>query len=67
MPVTKSRNGMHDFSTLDQTNTTGFLFGDDEEQSSDFKTILQMTATDDNFPVLYSQKFPHKVSSSNCF
>jgi hypothetical protein len=67
MPVTKSRNGMQDFSALDQTDTTGFLFrGEDEEHSSDFKAILQMTATDDNFPVLLN-KFPHKVSCLECF
>jgi hypothetical protein len=51
MPVTKSRNGMHDLS-LDQTNTARFLFGDDEEQLSDAKSFLQMNATDDNFPIL---------------
>lgn len=53
MPVTKSRNGMHEMLSLDQTNTTRFLFGDDEaSQSPDMKSYLQINATDDNFPIL---------------
>jgi hypothetical protein len=53
MPVTKSRNGMHEMLSLDQTNTTRFLFGDDDIPStSDPKSYLQMHATDDNFPIL---------------
>jgi hypothetical protein len=62
MPVTKSRNGLPDLS-LDQTNTTRFLFGDDEEHLSDPKSFLQMNATDDNFPILVR----HKVSSSQVY
>jgi hypothetical protein len=63
MPVTKSRNGMHEILSLDQTNTTRFLFGDDEDQTSDLKSYLQMNATDDNFPILIRRdEFPHKVS-----
>jgi hypothetical protein len=53
MPVTKTRNGMPDMLSLDQTNTARFLFGDDELLSSpDSKSYLQMNATDDNFPIL---------------
>ena len=40
-------------------NTTGFLFGDDDEGSKkesttspDVKSYLQMNATDDKFPIL---------------
>ena len=54
MPVTKSRNGMHEMLSLDQTNTARFLFGEDEgsANSSDVKSYLQMNAADDKFPVL---------------
>jgi hypothetical protein len=49
--------------TLGHINTTSFLFGDDEENptgsaeqsglaSSDIKSYLQPTATDDKFPTL---------------
>jgi hypothetical protein len=62
MPVTKSRNGANEFS-LDQTNTTHFLFGDDESApSSDLQSYLQMNATDDNFPILVRRdEYPQKV------
>jgi hypothetical protein len=62
MPVTKSRNGINEMFSLDQTNTTRFLFGDDETSSSpDQKSYLQMNANDENFPILvrrdeYAQK-----------
>jgi hypothetical protein len=64
MPVTKSRNGMHEMLSLDQTNTTRFLFGDEEDQSaSDLKSYLQMNATDDNFPILVRRdENPRRVS-----
>lgn len=64
MPVTKSRNGMHEMLALDPSNTTRFLFGDDEEQSSsDMKSYLQMNATDDNFPILVRRdENPRRVS-----
>jgi hypothetical protein len=53
MPVTKSRNGMHDMLSLDPSNTTRFLFGEEDGASSpDVKTYLQMNATDDKFPIL---------------
>ena len=46
MPVTKSRNGIYD-TNLDQTNTTRFLFGDDEPNA-----LPQRRTPDDNFPTL---------------
>ena len=50
MPVTRSRTGLYD---LDQTNTTRFLFGDDEDASAgnDVKHY-QSTNADENFPTL---------------
>lgn len=63
MPVTKSRNGIQDMLSLDQTNTTRFLFGDDESATStDSKNYLQMHATDDNFPILVRGEHPQKVT-----
>jgi hypothetical protein len=62
MPVTKTRNGMEAMMSLDQTNTTRFLFGDEDEQQSDLKSYLQAKATDDNFPILVRHE---KVRSSN--
>jgi len=54
MPVTKSRNGMHEMLSLDQTNTARFLFGEDEQPapSPDRSNFLQMNTTDDKFPIL---------------
>jgi hypothetical protein len=46
MPVTRSRNGLYDMN-LDQTNTTRFLFGDDEPHS-----LPRGRTPDDNFPTL---------------
>ncbi|KIE03941.1 Armadillo-like helical, partial [Metarhizium majus ARSEF 297] len=46
MPVTRSRNGLYDMN-LDQTNTTRFLFGDDEPNS-----LPRGRTPDDNFPTL---------------
>jgi hypothetical protein len=51
MPVTRSRNGVHDMFALDHTNTARFLFGE-EEGSSEVKNYLQHSATDDKFPIL---------------
>jgi len=63
MPVTKSRNGIRDMLALDQTNTTRFLFGDEEASTStDPKSYLQMHATDDNFPILVRGEHPQKVN-----
>ncbi|KAK2591425.1 hypothetical protein QQS21_010889 [Conoideocrella luteorostrata] len=46
MPVTRSRNGLYDMN-LDQTNTTRFLFGDDEPHA-----LPRGQTPDDNFPTL---------------
>lgn len=46
MPVTRSRTGLYDVG-LDQTNTTRFLFGDDEP-----KTLGHGAVPDENFPTL---------------
>jgi hypothetical protein len=51
MPVTKSRNGMHEMLSMDPSNTTRFLFGDDESgTTSSDNEYLQMN--DDKFPIL---------------
>ncbi|KAI9742450.1 MAG: hypothetical protein M1818_003984 [Claussenomyces sp. TS43310] len=67
MPVTKSRNGMNEMLSLDQTNTTRFLFGDDEpSQSSDPKSYLQVNANDENFPILVRRdEYASKLSASS--
>lgn len=81
MPVTGSRKRHSelgsDFSSvlgLGHINTTGFLFGDDDEKSSgkkesatspDVKSYLQMNATDDKFPILVRREdYPGLVSNS---
>ncbi|KAG6002812.1 hypothetical protein E4U43_001046 [Claviceps pusilla] len=46
LPVTRSRNGLYDMN-LDQTNTTRFLFGDDEPHAQP-----QGRTPDDHFPTL---------------
>lgn len=63
MPVTRSRNGIHDMS-IDHTNTARFLFGEEEGTSSpDVKNYLQMNATDDKFPILVRrEEYPGLVS-----
>lgn len=45
MPVTRSRTGMYDVG-LDQTNTTRFLFGDEESNA------MGHGISDENFPTL---------------
>lgn len=68
MPITSSNNrnreSVSDYSSVmgvGHINTTGFLFGDDDEKPSgqkdsntspDVKTYLQMNTTDDKFPIL---------------
>ena len=83
MPVTglagRSHNDMSDLTAvlgLGHINTTGFLFGDDDEKSQvrkeqnsttspDVKTYLQMNATDDKFPILVRHNdYPGQVSQS---
>lgn len=46
MPVTRSRNGLYD-AGLDQTNTTRFLFGDEEPSA-----LALGSTPDENFPTL---------------
>ncbi|TVY84508.1 Pumilio domain-containing protein [Lachnellula suecica] len=67
MPVTKSRNGMHDMLSHDPSNTTRFLFGEEDGSSSpDVKTYLQMNATDDKFPILVRRdEYPGLLSASS--
>ena len=64
MPVTRSRNGMHEMLSLDQTNTARFLFGEDEAANSDdAKSYLQMNTTEDKFPILVRRdEYPGVVS-----
>lgn len=79
MPITGSRKrnseANPEFSSalgLGHINTTGFLFGDDDEKaagkkesatSPDVKSYLQMNATDDKFPILVRREdFPGLVS-----
>ncbi|KAL2066223.1 hypothetical protein VTL71DRAFT_2294 [Oculimacula yallundae] len=53
MPVTKSRNGMHEMLALDQTNTARFLFGEDESAPSpDVNQYLDMNGAENKFPIL---------------
>ncbi len=69
MPVTKSRNGMQDMLSLDQTNTARFLFGDEEgavpapAPAPDVNNYLEMNTTDDKFPVLvrHNGEYPGMV------
>ncbi|EHL03071.1 hypothetical protein M7I_1045 [Glarea lozoyensis 74030] len=67
MPVTKSRNGMHDFLNQDPSNTTRFLFGEDDGATSpDVNKYLQMNTTEDNFPVLVRRdEYPGLLSASS--
>jgi hypothetical protein len=60
MPVTRSRTGFYDFSSLDQTNTTRFLFGEEEEHTANGETNkmyhqtanANVTGLDESFPTL---------------
>jgi len=86
MPVaglaTRTHNDMPDLTSvlgLGQINTTGFLFGDDDEKpqvkkdqnlttSPGVKSYLQMNATDDKFPILVRRDdYPGLVSYFNVF
>ena len=83
MPVTGSRIRSHEivpeYSSvmgLGHINTTGFLFGDDDDKSNakkdsatspDVKSYLQMNATDDKFPILVRRdEYPGLVNPSLC-
>ncbi|OTB12970.1 hypothetical protein K445DRAFT_173421 [Daldinia sp. EC12] len=62
MPVTR-RGNLYD--NIDQTNTTGFLFRDDES-SMDLNNFSNIDASEDNFPQLYAQKGnPNVLSASS--
>ncbi|KAI9836195.1 MAG: hypothetical protein M1819_001532 [Sarea resinae] len=84
MPATgfngRSRHDLPDLASvlsLGQINTTGFLFGDDDEKGSgkkeqnlttspDVKSYLQMNATDDKFPILVRRNdYPGLLSASS--
>lgn len=68
MPVTRSRNGMHEMLSLDQTNTARFLFGEEDggTTSPDVNNYLEMNATDNNFPILVrDQNYPSQLSASS--
>jgi hypothetical protein len=60
MPVTKSRTAFYDIN-LDQANTTGFLFGDDDNVAEG--KLYTQANNEDNFPVL--RREPNMVSQ-NC-
>ncbi|OTA54927.1 ARM repeat-containing protein [Hypoxylon sp. EC38] len=62
MPVTR-RGNLYD--NIDQTNTAGFLFRDDES-SMDLNNFAGIDAGEDNFPQLYAQKGnPNVLSASS--
>lgn len=67
MPVTKSRSGFQEILSLDQTNTTRFLFGDDENTTSpEISNYLEMNTTENKFPVLIRRdEFPNLLSASS--
>lgn len=64
MPVTRSRTGFYDVN-LDQTNTTRFLFGD-EDATHDVK-YHQTAKMDDNFPTLTRREDQPNMVSSEVF
>lgn len=53
MPVTKSRTAFYDIDNLDQANTTGFLFRDDEAAPE--TKLYAQAATEDNYSTLLRQ------------
>ena len=74
--MSRNRESVPDYSSVmgvGHINTTGFLFGDEDEKpapkkesatSPDVKSYLQMNATDDKFPILVRRDaFPGVVSS----
>ncbi|CZS99797.1 hypothetical protein WAI453_003547 [Rhynchosporium graminicola] len=67
MPVTKSRNGMHEMLALDQTNTARFLFGEDESAPpADVNQYLDMNGPGDKFPMLVRRdEYPGTFSASS--
>ncbi len=69
MPVTKSRNGMHEMLSLDQTNTARFLFGEEEgAPSPDVNQYLDMNGAENKFPILVRRDdYPGLVCSFKFF
>lgn len=67
MPVTKSRNGMQEMLSLDQTNTARFLFGEDESAPSpDINQYLDMNGAENKFPILVRRdEYPGVLSASS--
>jgi len=63
MPVTRSRTGFYDLN-LDQTNTTRFLFGEDEDTGADVKRY-QINNMDENFPTLTRHEGQPNMVSAN--
>lgn len=59
MPVTRSRTGFYD-TNLDQTNTTRFLFGDDEPHH-----LTSGYTADESFPTLVRRD--DQIVSSHSF
>ncbi|OAQ79983.1 RNA-binding protein [Purpureocillium lilacinum] len=59
LPVTRSRNGPYDMN-LDQTNTTRFLFGDDEPRA-----LHRGQTPDEHFPTLVRREDQMSLSSIN--
>lgn len=53
MPVTKSRTAFYDIDNLDQANTTGFLFRDDEIAPEG--KLYTKSTTEDSFSTLIRQ------------
>lgn len=60
MPVTKSRTAFYDVN-LDQANTTGFLFGDDNDGT---EGKIYTATNEDNFPTLVRRE-PNMSNVSN--
>ncbi|KAB5582488.1 armadillo-type protein [Coniochaeta sp. 2T2.1] len=68
MPVTRSRSYIADLnldSTLDGNNTTGFLFGDEDNANGEAKSYQQANNAD-NFPTLVRNAgYPSMLSASS--
>jgi len=63
MPVTRSKTGFYDVN-LDQTNTTRFLFGEDEDTAAPDVKAYQGSTADESFPTLTRREGqPNMVSS----
>ena len=73
MPVTRSRTGFYDFSSLDQTNTTRFLFGEEEEHAANGENKMyhqaanaKLTGLDESFPTLTRSEGQTNMVSFSC-